>query len=260
MARAGQKAQLRERIAQLKEEIGGLTAQQQAKVKELQLVKIELEGQHQLWMKKLVAITKYTATQREVARLEGEWGQLTATAAQAKGKIAETELQIIQLDQDLKTEVIKDMREIQAKEAELNERRVAAEDQLKRVDIRAPQTGAVHQLAVHTVGGVINAGEPIMLIVPGGGDALVIEARVAPQDIDQVRLSQSAFVRFSAFNQRTTPEFSGVVARVAADLTREPQTNQAYYVARIALPDEEMKRLGQCRCLIRSRGRSRSGR
>src|SRR5262245_43195466 len=185
-ARAGQKAQLGERIAQLKEEIGGLTAQQRAKAKELELVRTELAAQEQLWVKNLTSIAKYTATQREATRLDGELAQLISAAARAKGKIAETELQIIQLDQDLKSEVIKDMREIQAKEAELNERRVAAEDQLKRVDIRAPQTGIVHQLSVHTIGGVITAGEPIMLIVPSE-DALVIEAKIAPQDIDQVR-------------------------------------------------------------------------
>lgn len=248
MGREGQKAQLLERVAQLKEEIGGFAAQQKAKARELELVKKELEGQHRLWSKNLIAITKYTATQREAARLEGEWGQLIASAAQAKGRIAETELQIIQLDQNLKTEVIKDLREIQAKEAELNERRIAAEDQLKRIDIRAPQSGVVHQLGVHTVGGVINGGEPIMLIVPGG-DALVIEAKVAPQDIDQVRLDQPAFVRFSTFNARTTPELKGRVSRVGADLTRDLQLNQAYYVIRIALADDELRRLGEHRLL-----------
>jgi HlyD family secretion protein len=248
IGRAGQKAQLRERIAQLNEEIAGLTAQQQAKATELELVKTELASQHQLWAKNLIAITKYTAMQREAARLAGERAHLIAAAAQAKGKIAETELQVIQLDQDLRTEVIKDMRDIQAKEAELYERRVAAEDQLKRIDIRAPQAGIVHQLAVHTVGGVVMAGEPIMLIVPGG-DALVIEAKVAPQDIDQVKLSQPAVVRFPAFNQRTTPEFNGVVSRISADISREPQTNQAYYVVRITLPDKEMERLGQLKVI-----------
>jgi HlyD family secretion protein len=248
MARAGQKAQLRERIAQLNEEIVGLAAQQQAKAIELELVRTELAGQQQLWAKNLIAITKYTATQREAARLEGERAQLIAATAQAKGKIAETELQVIQLDQDLRSEVIRDMRDIQAKEAELNERRVAAEDQLKRIDIRAPQSGIVHQLAVHTVGGVVNAGEPIMLIVPAG-DPLVIEAKVAPQDIDQVKLNQAAFVRFPAFNQRTTPEFNGVVSRISADLSREPQTNQPYYLTRIALTDKEMERLGQLKLI-----------
>ena len=161
----------------------------------------------------------------------------------SQSKITETELQIIQVDHDMRTEVMKELREIQAKNAELMERRVAAEDQLKRVDIRAPQSGVVHQLAVHTIGGVINPAEPIMLIVPER-DALVIEAKIAPQDIDHVRPGQQAFIRFTAFNQRTTPEFRGEVMRVAADVTKEAQTNQAYFLSRIALSEPELKRLG----------------
>ena len=209
----------------------------------MELISRELGEIEKLWAKNLVPLSKLISTQRDAARIEGERAQLIAAAAQAKGKIAETELQIIQVDQDMRTEVMKDLREIQAKNAELIERRVAAEDQLKRIDIRAPQSGIVHQLAVHTVGGVINPGEPIMLIVPEG-DALVIEAKIAPQDIDHVRPGQQAFVRFTAFNQRTTPEFRGEVLRVAADLTKEAQTNQAYFLSRIALSEAELKRLG----------------
>jgi HlyD family secretion protein len=241
-ARGGQKAQLNERIEQLRKEIDGLLAQQKAKTKELQLIKTELEGQNRLWSKNLIAITKYTATQREAARLDGEWGRLLASVAQARGKIAEIELQSIQLDQDRKTEVIKEIREIQSKQAELDERRVTAEDQLKRVEIRAPQAGVVHQLGVHTVGGVINAGEPVLLIVPRD-DKLVIEARVAPRDIDKVRMGQRSVVSFPAFNQRTTPEVTGEISHVAADQIRDPQSNMAYFLVRITLSADELKRL-----------------
>jgi HlyD family secretion protein len=159
-----------------------------------------------------------------------------------KDKIVETRLQIIQLDQDLKAEVAKDLREAQTKKAEMIERSAAAQDQMQRVEIRSPQTGVVHQLAVHTVGGVINPGEAVMLIVPEQ-DALVVEAKIAPQDIDQVREGQRAFVRFSAFNQSTTPEYNGEVARVAADLTKDPATGLAYFTARIRLPPSEVVRL-----------------
>jgi len=247
-ARNGQKAQLKERIAQLREEINGLEAQGKAKAKEFDLIGRELHEVEKLWAKNLMPLSKLIALQRDAARIEGERAQLVAATAQAKGKITETELQIIQIDQEMRTEVMKDLREIQGKEAELIERRVAAEDQLKRTDIRAPQSGVVHQLAVHTVGGVINQSEPIMLIVPVG-DALVIEAKISPQDIDHVRVGQQAFVRFTAFSQRTTPEFKGEVTRVAADLTKEAQTNQAYFVARITLPDAELKRLGQLKLI-----------
>ena len=241
-ARAGKKAQLRERIAQLNEEISGFEAQRSAKSSELQFIKQELAEVEKLWAEKLVSLEKVIATRRDAARVEGERAQLIAATAEARGKITETELQIIEIDQDMRTEVMKDLREAQAKEAELNERRVAAEDQLKRVDIKAPQSGIVDQLAVHTVGGVVNQGEPLMLIVPEG-DALVIEAKVAPQDIDHVHVGQAARVRFTAFDQRTTPEFNGEVSRISADVIKEQQTNQEYYIARIALPEPELKHM-----------------
>jgi HlyD family secretion protein len=169
-----------------------------------------------------------------------------------RGKISETELQIIQLDQDFRTDVLKDLREAQGKIAELKERVTAAEDQLKRVDLRAPQAGTVHQLAVYTVDGVIGKGETLMQIVPRA-DELVVEAKVAPPDIDQVAVGAKAMVRIMAGNQRTQPEVMGLLTRVSADLTREqqqpnsPQPPQAYYTVRIALPPEEVARLKDIR-------------
>src|SRR6516162_5933975 len=184
-ARSGQKAQLRERIAQLGEEITGLAAQQNSKAKEIALVERELAGVRDLWNKNLVQLNRLTALEREAARLDGERGQLIAAAAQAKGKIAETALQILQIDQDIASDVAKELREVDGKIGEFVERKVAAEDQLKRTDIRAPQDGTVFQLAVHTIGGVITAGDPIMLIVPEA-DNLSVEVKVNPQDIDQL--------------------------------------------------------------------------
>jgi HlyD family secretion protein len=243
-SRSGQKQQLTERIAQLGEETKGLDAQRLAKAKESELIGVELGEIGKLWEQHLVPLSKKSAMEREAARLEGEQAQLTASIAQAKGKISEIQLQILGVDQDMRTEVNKEMRELQAKIAEYSERRVAAEDQLKRIDIRAPQSGMVHQLSVHTIGGVINPGEPIMLIVPGG-DELVVEAKIAPQDIDHVHVGQGAFLRFPAFNQRTTPEFMGEVTRISADLTRDPQSNQGYFVVRVKILDADDKRLGQ---------------
>ncbi len=126
----------------------------------------------------------------------------------------------------MRTEVGKDLAEIRGKTAELVERKVAAEDQLKRVDIRAPLDGIVHQLTVHTVGGVIRPGEAIMLIVPQA-DALEVEAKIQPQDIDQLRIGQPAVLRFSAFNQRTTPELNGEVIRISARRERRSQDRRA---------------------------------
>jgi HlyD family secretion protein len=243
IARRGQTSQLRERVAQLGQEILGLNGQAEAKLEEVALIERELEGVRELWQKKLIPLTKLTALEREAARLKGERNQLIASVAQAKGKITETELQIIQVDQELRSEVSKELREIQGKTAELVERKVAAEDQLKRIDIRAPQDGVVHQLAVHTVGGVINASEPLMLIVPIA-DQLMVDVKVPPQDIDQIAPGQSAVIRFAAFNQRTTPEINGLVKRIAADITQDQKTGIAYYDVRISLPQEELARLG----------------
>ena len=176
-------------------------------------------------------------------RLEGEAAQLVAQTAQAAGKISETELQIIQIDRDLSSEVAKETREIDGKIGEFVERKVTAEDQLKRVDIRAPQDGMVFQSNVHTVGGVITAGDAIMLIVPDA-DNLTVEAKVNPQDIDQVRIGQVALLRLSAFNMRTTPEIYGKVTRVSADASSDQRTGQTYYTVRIAMPPEEVAKLG----------------
>jgi membrane fusion protein, type I secretion system len=242
-ARIGQKSQLRERIAQLREEISGIAAQIKAKAQEIVLIERELTGARDLWEKNLMPITKLTQLEREATRLEGERAQLMATSAQSKGKISELELQIIQVDRDLASEVGKELREVDAKIGEFVERRVAAEDQLKRIDIRAPQDGLVHQSVVHTVGGVINAGEQLMLIVPSA-DNLIVEAKFAPQDIDQVKVGQQAVLRFTSFNQRTTPELNGVVTRVSADTTVDQRTSASYYTLRISLTREEISRLG----------------
>jgi HlyD family secretion protein len=247
-ARLGQKAQLKQRITQLQDEIKGLTAQQDAKAREIALIGKELEGVRELWKNNLVQITRLTALERDGARLEGERGQLVASVAQAKGKVTETELQVIQIDQDLSSEVAKDMREVDAKFGEFVERKVAAEDQLKRIDLRAPQDGTVLESKVHTVGGVIPAGDTIMLIVPDT-DNLLVEAKVSPHDIDQIQIGQSAVLRFSAFNLRTTPEINGTITRVSADTTTDQRTGQSYYTTRIAMTKSEIARLGDVKLI-----------
>jgi HlyD family secretion protein len=247
-AASGQKAQLRERIAQVREEVQALTGQEAAKQREIKLDGEELEGVRELWHKHLVPINRMKSLERDVARLEGESSQLLGAVAQAKGKIAEIELQIIQVDQDLRSEVGKDLAEVRAKTSELIERKIAAEDQLKRIDIRAPQDGRVHQLTVHTVGGVISPGDPIMLIVPDS-DTLIVETKVAPQDIDQLHLGQLAILRFSAFSQRTTPELDGEVSVISPDLIQDQRSGVSYYTVRIAFSAEQAARLGEVKLI-----------
>ncbi len=242
-ARAGQKEQLQQRIVQLNEEVKGLTAQQEAKSQEINLIQRELSGVSELWDKKLIQLTRLTALEREAARLGGERAQLVATMAQSRGKVAEINLQIFQIDQDLASDVSKELREVEAKIGEFSERKVAAEDQLKRIEVRAPQDGVVHELNVHTVGGVVGPGEQMMLIVPAH-DTLSMEAKIAPQDIDQLALGQTASLRFTAFNARTTPQLDGVVNRISANTTTDQRTGQSYYTIRIGIPPSELARLG----------------
>ena len=246
--RIGQKAQMRERIAQLNEEIAGLTAQEVAKSHEIDLVNKELVGVEQLYEQHLVQLSRLTTLQRDAARLAGERAQFISSRAQAKGKITETELQIIQVDKDLVSDVSKDLRETNDKIGEFVERKVTAEDQLRRVEIRAPQDGMVLQSTVHTVGGVISAGDAIMMIVPQQ-DNLSVEAKVNPQDIDQLQIGQRTLLRLSAFNQRTTPELNGVISRVSPDTTTDQRTGQSYYTIRVSMPAEEIARLGDVKLI-----------
>ena len=242
-SRAGQKSQLQQRIGQLEEEITGHTAQRNAKAKEVELIERELAGVRDLYSKNLIQLNRLTQLEREATRLEGERGLLVATTAQAKGKISELELQIIQIDQELSSEVAKELRDVDARIGEFVERKVTAEDQLRRIDIRAPQDGTVFQSTVHTVGGVIAGGDAIMLIVPAA-DNLTVEAKVNPQDINQLQLGQKAILRFTAFNQQRTPEIDGTVSRISADISTDQRTGLGYYTIRIALPPEEVARLG----------------
>ncbi|MGQ0583325.1 MAG: HlyD family type I secretion periplasmic adaptor subunit [Reyranella sp.] len=240
--REGLKSQLKEQVAQLEQQILGNRDQEAAKAREIDWIQQELKGVRELWSKNLVPFARMTALERDGARLDGERGALIAAMAQTKGRIAEIQLKILQVDEDLRTEVGKELAEMRGKRSELIERRVAAEDQLKRVDLVAPQDGRVFQRSVHTIGGVIQAGEPVMLIVPDS-DALIVEAKIAPQEIDQVHPGQRVVVRFPAFNQRTTPELDGEIVRIGADVTQEEKKNESYYSVRILVPDSELARL-----------------
>jgi HlyD family secretion protein len=244
-ARYSQKDLLQSRVAQLGEQIGGLDAQVASKAKQLELIAGELTGVQDLYDKRLVPITRLTTLQREAARIEGERGQLISAIAETKAKIGEAQLQIVRIDQDFRTEVVKELGEVQGKEGELVQRGVAARDMLDRIELRAPTSGIVHQLAAHTVGGVIKAGDAIMEVVPDSDD-LQVEARLQPNDIDQVRVGQKALIRFSAFNQRTTPQIVGLVSFVSADVSHDQTAsaaNVSFFTVRMTLPEEELRRL-----------------
>ncbi len=242
-ARAGQKAQLSERIAQLRQMVVGLEAQATAKDKEIGLVRKELEGIESLWQQNLVVFNRVVALRRELASAEGDTGQLAASIAEGKNKIAETELKILQIDQDLRSEVGTELATLRADLVICTQRKIAAEDVFARIEIRAPRDGLVHDMSVFTVGGVIAAGEEMMSIVPVN-DTLDVLAKIPPESIDQVHVGQTAVLRFAVFDQRTTPEIDGTVMVVSADIVDDEKTKERYYSTRIAVPSQKLKELG----------------
>jgi HlyD family secretion protein len=243
-SREGQKSQLRERVQQLNQEIEGLVAQEQGKRNEIALIGKELGSLEGLLNQGIISATKVYSLQRESASLNGDLGNLVSSIAQTRGKIAETELQILQIDADQSSQVSDQLRQAESDTGQFSERLVAAEDDLKRIDIRAPQAGVVDQLSVHAEGAVISPAEAILQIVPDK-DALVAELKLAPRDIDQISVGQPVSLRFPAFNQRITPELNGRVETVSADLATDQRSGQSYYVVRARVPKQEWDRLGE---------------
>ena len=239
----GKKEQLNQQIGQLTEQIGGLESQKIAKEKQLVLISAELTDLKDLQSKGLVPVSRVLAMDRETARLDGERGELVASKASAEARIAEVRVQILQIDEEDLSQTLTDLREIEGKVAELKERKLAIASRLERMVIKSPITGDVYQLAVHTVGGVIGPGEPLMLIVPEA-DELILQAQVMPQDIDQVRPGQIAHIRFPAFNSRLTPEVAAEVTQISADTSRLDASSPPFYSVRLMISAKELDKLG----------------
>jgi HlyD family secretion protein len=243
-AKESQKEQLRLKIVQSNEEISGLGSQRDAKHGELQIIKNELAEVKKLQVKQLTTISRVYSMERESMRIGGEHGGLVAQIARAKGQISEINVQMLGLDENFRAQAQRELRTIEAKLSELGEREIATRDKLTRVDIRSPRNGLVHELAVHTVGGVVTPAEQLMLIVPEE-DALSIQARIMPNDIDHVAVGRPARFRLSAFNQQTTPEMHGRIVNVAADVTTDAKTGQSFYIVRLEMDEKSRKLIGE---------------
>lgn len=239
----GKQGQLKERIAQSKNQIEGLLAQRTAGDKSTKIIADELQSLRGLKEKGLVQKSRLLALVREVARLEGEHGRLTADIAKLNGEIGEIGLHVIQIEDDWRSDVLARLAEVRTKIASLAQQRLAAAATLERLDIVAPLDGFVHELAVHSVGSVIGPGEPLMMIVPQG-EALVVRAKVRPRDVDSVAAGLPARIVLSAFSQRTTPELQGEVLTVGADLSIDPATRTGYFLVDVAIPPFDPEILG----------------
>ena len=246
--RQSQKGQLELGIDQLGEEIRGLESQRNSKVDEIALVKVEHDKIKGLTDKRLIETSRKYIIDREMAKLVGEKGEVEASIARAKAKMSEIRIQIIAIDETARTEAQRELSSIEPKLSELRERRVAIEDRLARTDIRAPLSGTVNELAIHTIGGVISPAEKLVTLVPADA-ALKIEAKLSPTDIDQVFVGQPAKLRFSAFNQRTTPELHGSVDYESAATSSDHSSGQVYYLDDVVVPADELEKLGDAKLL-----------
>lgn len=240
--RESQKEQLRSEIAQLEQEVKGLQAQQSAKNYELDLVRAEHGKLKGLADKGLIEGSRMYGINRDLTRLTGEAGEIDASIARARARMSSIRLQVISIDENARTEAQRELSAVVTKISELNDRRIALEDRLSRTDIRAPMAGIVNELSVHTVGGVITPAETLATIVPQNAK-LKIEAKLSPVDVDQVFVGQPAKLRFSAFNQRTTPELKGEIAYVSAAATRDQATNADHYLADLRVDPAEFEKL-----------------
>jgi HlyD family secretion protein len=229
-------AQLRERQAQIEEEIAGARAQMASLATQLGFIEKELGDQRSLLERGLTQQSRVLALEREKARLDGQLGALTAQIAQGRGRITEIDIQVTGREATRREEGLAELRELRVTEAELKERRLALTETLSRLDVKAPRAGTVLGLTVFTEGAVIRPAEPVLYVVPSES-RLVVDAAVEPQHIDQVWAGQPARLRFSAFNARTTPEIDGRLLRVSADALTNEQTGLSFYTAEVEIAE-----------------------
>lgn len=227
-----QEEQMRLQITQLEEQIRGLKAQTGSSDAEREIVGKEIAKLETLLKSGLVPVSEHRDLLRQMARIDGSKGELVARIAEAVGQISELRIKLLAIDQNTRKETQTQIVGIEAKIAELSEREVAARDRLSRMEVRAPVDGLVYDLQVHTIGGIIAPGASVMSIVPEDDD-LTVEIRIPPADIDRIAPGQASRLRFTVFNQRTTPELDGQVGVVAAATTIDRATGQPYYLATV---------------------------
>ncbi|MDT8328729.1 MAG: HlyD family type I secretion periplasmic adaptor subunit [Roseovarius sp.] len=241
--------QLQKRRGQIANQIEGIAAQQVALARQLELIEQELRDQQSLLDRGLAQAGRVLALQREQARLTGSVGDLTAQKAQAGGRITEIDLQILKLGSDRREQAITNLRDLQFRELELREQRRALIEQMSRLDVTAPVAGVIYDLSVFALRSVLRPADPVLFIVPQDRP-LVINAHVDAIHVDKLYVGQAVTLRFTALDQRRTPELIGRVTRISADAFQDEATRASYYRAEIVLEDSEKARLPEGTTLI----------
>lgn len=231
-----QKEQLRLQIIQLEQQVAAYRAQAQSNDAEQEIIDKELQKANNLLAKGLIQVAQQRDLARQKARNEGAKGELMARMAETENEISEVRIKLLSLDQNHRKEAQTEIVALEAKVAELREREVAARDRLTRMEVRAPVDGLIYDMQIHTIGGIVGAGATVMSVVPDS-EEMSVEIQVPPTDIDRIAPGQPARMRFTAFNQRTTPEFHGTVDVVAAATATDRATGRPYYLATITPAD-----------------------
>lgn len=234
---------LKQKIGQIKEEIKGVQAQRESNAEQYKYIEEEVVSMTHLATRKLIERPKLLEIKRNAARLKGLQGENIAREAVLRQKIIEIGAQIETTTFERRKDILKELRETQQKIADLLKKEVVEKDVLQRTEIRSPQNGSVVSLNVHTVGGVVKPGEPLMEIVPE--EKLLIEANLSPLDIDIVHKGLKAKVQLVAFKTRNTPDLLGKVVHVSADVYEDKATQQSYYKVKIELGKDQLQRLQQ---------------
>lgn len=248
LTREGQKTQIEEQITQFKNQIVGIKAQRTSLTKQIELLEEQMGGAKGLLAKGYTTESAVRDLKRQRAELDGQLGEIIASEAQVENSINEAEIQILQGKREFMQTVLTELTQTDLEIRDLAQQLQATQTQLERTDIRAPIDGMVHGLSVFTIGGVIGNGAPLMDIVPLHED-LDVEISVEPQFIDELYIGQPAGVRFSAFNQRTTPELTGTIKSVSPTTTTNEEQGVTYYTAKVNVPDEELEKLGDLKLI-----------
>ncbi len=248
-ARSGQKAMMSESIVQFGEQIQGLESQMQSKVNQTRILQDSIDRKREAAAQGLVARDDMDLLERQHLQLVGEVGELRSNIAGIRSTITQTELQIIQIDVDLRESVQSELREVTSRIAELREQENSLKETLRRTLIVAPVSGRIHNLAIFTVGGVVPPANPVLQIIPDN-DRLIIESRVLVTDIDQVFIGQEASVVLSAFDSRSTPVLTATVTNISAAQLLDTATNIPYFNVEIEIPESELARLDPSQQLL----------
>ncbi|MEJ6404624.1 HlyD family type I secretion periplasmic adaptor subunit [Yoonia sp. 2307UL14-13] len=241
--------QLTQQRAQIASQLTGIEAQQTALTTQRDLIAQELADQQSLLDRGLAQASRVLTLQREEANLLGRVGELTAQAAQAQERMTEIEIQILGLSSTRREEAISRLRDLQFNELELSERRRTLTRQLDRLDIRAPVSGVVYGLQVFAEQSVIRPADQVLFLIPQDRP-LVIATQVQVVDIDQIHVGQEVTLRFSAFDQRRTPELKGEVTLISADAFQNENSGVSYYRAEVQLNEGEAEKLPEDMTLI----------